>query len=93
MRRTGKRGDRERTKYFLNEILNVAGAGQTACRGPDLQSFVRLPYDVNPIRFKNPFIPGLRFSVGTGPEVLTRHERRHLLQAERIRESPEFPAA
>ena len=49
------------------------------------------PYDVNRIRFRNPFISILRFSVGTGLEVLTRHERRHLLQAERIRESSGFP--
>ena len=49
-------------------------------------------YDVNRIRFKNPFIPALRFSVGTGLEVLATHERRHLLQAERVRESSEFPS-
>ena len=49
-------------------------------------------YDVNRVRFKNPFIPALRFSVGTGLQVLAAHERRHLLQAERIRESSEFPA-
>ena len=65
-------------------------------RGNDaVRQFVRraAPYDVNRIRFRNPFISGLRFSVGTGLEVLTRHERRHLLQAERIRDLPEFPAA
>ena len=42
-------------------------------------------YDVNRIRFKNPFIGMIRFTVGTGLEILSRHERRHLLQAERIR--------
>lgn len=42
-------------------------------------------YDVNRIRFKNPFVPIIRFTVGTGLEILSRHERRHLLQAERIR--------
>src|SRR5256886_4000057 len=42
-------------------------------------------YDVNRIRFKNPFVRIIRFTVGTGLEVLWRHERRHLLQAERIR--------
>ena len=47
--------------------------------------------DVNRIRFRNPFIPVIRFSVGTGFEILSKHERRHLLQAERIRNSPEFP--
>lgn len=48
-------------------------------------------YDVNRIRFKNPFIPLLRFTVGTGLEILSKHQRRHLLQAERIRKSLEFP--
>jgi hypothetical protein len=42
-------------------------------------------YDVNRIRFKNPFFGIIRFTVGTGLEILSRHERRHLLQAERIR--------
>ena len=49
------------------------------------------PYDVNRIRFRNPFIPVLRFTVGTGLEILSNHQRRHLLQAERVRESLEFP--
>ena len=48
-------------------------------------------HDVNRIRFVNPFIPLLRFTVGTGLEILTAHERRHLLQAERVRESRDFP--
>lgn len=42
-------------------------------------------YDVNRIRFRNPFIPIIYFTVGTGLEVISRHQRRHLLQAERIR--------
>ena len=42
-------------------------------------------YDVNRIRFRNPFVPLLRFTVGTGLEILVRHQRRHLLQAEGIR--------
>jgi len=48
-------------------------------------------YDVNRVRFRNPFIPVIRFTVGTGLEIISKHQRRHLLQAERIRESPEFP--
>jgi hypothetical protein len=47
-------------------------------------------YDVNRIRFKNPFIPVIRFTVGTGLEILSKHQRRHLLQAERIRNSLEL---
>jgi hypothetical protein len=48
-------------------------------------------YDVNRIRFKNPFVPLLRFTVGTGLEIVSQHECRHLLQAERVRESAGFP--
>jgi len=47
--------------------------------------------DVNHIRFRNPFVPVIRFTVGTGFEILSKHQQRHLLQAERIRNSPEFP--
>jgi len=42
-------------------------------------------FDVNRIRFKNPFVAGIRFTVGTGVEIVWRHQRRHLLQAERVR--------
>lgn len=49
-------------------------------------------HDVNRIRFRNPFIPVIRFTVGTGLEIVSKHERRHLLQAERVRARPEFPA-
>jgi hypothetical protein len=48
-------------------------------------------YNVNRIRFQNPFIPLLRFTVGTGLEILWRHQRRHRLQAERIEQAPTFP--
>lgn len=44
-------------------------------------------YDVNHIRFKNPFVSVIRFRVGAGLLLLSAHERRHLLQAERIRAS------
>jgi hypothetical protein len=48
-------------------------------------------YDVNRVRFRNPFVPLLRFTVGTGLEILSRHQRRHLLQAERVRQAADFP--
>ena len=48
-------------------------------------------YDVNRIRFKNPFIPLLRFTVGTGLLIICRHEGRHLLQAERVKGAAGFP--
>jgi hypothetical protein len=47
--------------------------------------------DVNRVRFKNPFVPLIRFTVGTGLEILAKHELRHLLQAERVRNMPDFP--
>jgi len=37
--------------------------------------------DLNKIRFPNPFIPGLRFTVGAGFLIIAAHERRHLWQA------------
>ncbi|GAC1639040.1 MAG: hypothetical protein NVS9B14_19970 [Candidatus Acidiferrum sp.] len=48
-------------------------------------------YDVNRIRFKNPFVPMIRFTVGTGLTIVVRHEHRHLLQAERVKASNGFP--
>jgi hypothetical protein len=47
--------------------------------------------DVNRVRFKNPFVWWIRFTVGTGLEIIVRHEDRHLLQAERIRSHANFP--
>lgn len=37
--------------------------------------------DLAGVRFPNPFIRGLRFSLATGVHVLAAHERRHLWQA------------
>jgi len=48
--------------------------------------------DLNRIRFRNPFIPVLRFTVGTGILIMAAHGRRHLLQAQRICQRDSFPA-
>ena len=37
--------------------------------------------DLNKIRFPNPFIPAMRFTVGAGFLIIAAHERRHLWQA------------
>jgi DinB superfamily len=37
--------------------------------------------DLAGVRFPNPFVRGLRFSLATGLHVLAAHERRHLWQA------------
>jgi len=41
--------------------------------------------DLAGVRFPNPFIPGVRFSLATGLHVLAAHERRHLWQAWNVR--------
>jgi hypothetical protein len=48
-------------------------------------------HDVNRVRFKNPYVGVIRFTVGTGIQILARHNHRHLLQAERVKQSPAFP--
>ena len=47
--------------------------------------------DLNRIRFRNPFIPVLRFTVATGFLVIAAHGRRHLLQAELVTKADGFP--
>jgi hypothetical protein len=69
-------------------VLNRFLSGNKSCR----EFIVRTRgKDINRIRFWNPFVPGIRFTVGTGLEIITGHERRHLLQAERVRDSVNFP--
>lgn len=71
-------------------VLDRFLADNRSCR----ELFVRTRgKDVNRIRFWNPFVPGIRFTVGTGFEIIAGHERRHLLQAERVRNSEKFPAS
>ena len=41
--------------------------------------------DLAGIRFVNPFIRGVRFSLATGLHVITAHDRRHLWQAWNVR--------
>jgi hypothetical protein len=54
-----------------------------------LEDFVRrhAGLDLASIRFVNPFIRGLRFSLATGVHALAAHERRHLRQAWNVRRS------
>ena len=48
--------------------------------------------DLNRIRFRNPFIGFLRFTVGAGLLIIAAHNRRHLWQAEQVRRAAGFPA-
>lgn len=43
--------------------------------------------DLNAIRFKSPFVPWLRISVGAGFKLVAAHNRRHLAQARKIADS------
>jgi len=54
----------------------------------DVQAFLRenADLDLASIRFPNPFIKGIRFSLATGLHVTVVHEKRHLLQAWQARE-------
>lgn len=45
--------------------------------------------DLAGIRFPNPLVPGVRFSLATGLHVITAHERRHMWQAWRVRRAAE----
>jgi hypothetical protein len=49
--------------------------------------------DLNRVRFKNPFVPLLRFTIASGILIMAAHGRRHLLQAERVCGEPGFPGA
>lgn len=50
-------------------------------------------HDVNRLRFRNPFVSWIRFTVGTGFQIVARHNHRHLGQAERVTCLPGFPRA
>lgn len=55
----------------------------------DVRVFLRTyaGIDLARVRFPNPFIPGIRFSLATGLHVIAAHDRRHLWQAWRVREA------
>lgn len=47
--------------------------------------------DVNRVVVPNPFLPGVRMRVSTVLLLLPAHGRRHLWQAEQVRQMPGFP--
>ena len=47
--------------------------------------------DANRACFVNPFIRVLRVRVSTGLSVIAAHDRRHLWQAEQVRQAPGYP--
>lgn len=48
--------------------------------------------DLGSVRFKNPFLPGLNFTIATGLLIVAAHMRRHLWQADQVRRASDFPA-
>jgi DinB superfamily len=47
--------------------------------------------DFNRARFRSPFAPVLRFTVGTGLLIINAHDRRHLWQADQVKQTPGYP--
>ena len=61
----------------------------------EVREFLRAYADLDlaAVRFPNPFVRGIRFSLATGLHVIMAHERRHLRQAWRVRRAAEGAAA
>lgn len=57
----------------------------------DVRTFLRRfeGIDLAGVRFPNPFVRGVRFSLATGLHAIAAHERRHLWQAWRVRQAAE----
>lgn len=57
----------------------------------EVRAFLRdfAAIDLAGVRFPNPFVRGVRFSLATGLHVIAAHERRHLWQAWRVRKAAE----
>jgi hypothetical protein len=80
---------RPRTAPPLSDALGAFVATQQ-----DARAFLRehADLDLAGVRFVNPFIPGVRFSLATGLHVIVAHEKRHLWQARNVREQAERAA-
>jgi hypothetical protein len=71
-----------RTSPPLADSLAAFLESQAGCR--DFIS-ANADLDLSGIRFRNPFIRGVRFSLATGLHVIAAHDRRHLWQAWNVR--------
>jgi hypothetical protein len=70
-------------------------SGQFFASPGDVRAFLRRYADIDlaGVRFPNPFIRGVRFSLATGLHVIAAHERRHLWQAWCVRQAAERAVA
>jgi hypothetical protein len=68
----------------LDDAFGAFGASQK-----DVRAFLReySGIDLTGVRFINPFVRGVRFSLATGLHVIAAHDRRHLLQARAVRDA------
>lgn len=74
--------------------LREAASGFFATQ-EEIRAFLRRfrGIDLAGVRFPNPFLPGVRFSLATGLHVLAAHERRHLWQGWNVRRRAEARAS
>jgi hypothetical protein len=77
---------RPRAAPALDDAMATFLASQAMVRA-FLQTYADI--DLAGVRFPNPFIRGVRFSLATGLHVIAAHERRHLWQAWRVRQAAE----
>ena len=84
------RAIRPRTAPALTDAITKFLASQD-----EVRTFLRTyaGIDLTGVRFPNPFIRGVRFSLATGLHVIAAHERRHLWQAWRVRQAAERSVA
>jgi hypothetical protein len=84
------RAIRPRAGPALNEAITSFLESQD-----EVRTFLRTyaGIDLTGVRFPNPFIRGVRFSLATGLHVIAAHERRHLWQAWRVRHAAEQATA
>ena len=85
-RRKAPRSIRPRASPPLAEAFASFVASQA-----EVRAFLRTHADLDlaGVRFPNPFVRGIRFSLATGLHVIAAHERRHLWQAWRVRRAME----
>jgi hypothetical protein len=77
-------------------LLSLANAFANFATTQDhVREFLRTCADLDlaGVRFSNPFVRGIRFSLATGLHVIAAHERRHLWQAWRVRRAAERATA
>jgi hypothetical protein len=77
---------RPRNAPALSDALSDFLAAQA-----EVRTFLRSYADIDlaGVHFRNPLVPGIRFSLATGLHVIAAHERRHLWQARRVQQEQE----